>query len=145
MHAPTAAVLFCTAVLPFTARDCTPTPTDPISGYPSVEICTGSEIDTYDLESLDIDGDELDIGISYSGGCANHDFTLCWDGSWSRSDTKIVNLYLVHDANGDTCEAWISDDLTFDVSLIPEELLVDYYWEYRANLRLEGETVMYYF
>ncbi|MBW2258167.1 MAG: hypothetical protein JRI25_26700 [Deltaproteobacteria bacterium] len=145
MHAPTAAVLFCTAVLPFTARDCDPNTPDPVSIYPSVEICSGTEIDTYDLESFEIAGDEVDIGVMYSGGCANHGFTLCWDGSWSRSDPKIVNLDLVHDANGDTCEAWISDELTFDVHLIQEEILVDYYWEYRANLRLEGETVMYYF
>jgi len=145
MNAPTMAAVLCTAVVPFTYRDCTPTPSDPTPSNPSVEICTGNEIDEYDLESLSVDGDDLDIGVFYSGGCADHDFTLCWDGGWSRSDPKIVNLYLVHDGNGDTCEAWINETVTFDVSLIADEILDAYPSEWRANLRLEGETVLYTF
>lgn len=60
--------------------------------------------------------DSLTLLVSYVGGCADHSFEL---DSRVRADT--ANVWLFHEANGDTCEADVQDRLTLP---LPEDVLL---------------------
>ena len=49
-------------------------------------------------------GDTLYVTVSYSGGCAEHTFDL-----GARETESTVDLWLTHDANGDLCEAYLTE------------------------------------
>ena len=60
--------------------------------------------------------DALTLVVSYSGGCARHDFTLVADSRFEASDPPRLVLFLVHDANGDRCEAYPTEAYRFDLA-----------------------------
>jgi hypothetical protein len=68
---------------------------DPVTGQPA-----DPKLDMNILTTL----------VSYSGGCRDHAFEL---RSTTRSDTASV--WLVHDADGDLCEAYITEELQIRV------------------------------
>lgn len=99
--------------------------------------------DPYTLESDDdapvLEGDILTLTLSYSGGCARHDFTLVTAGYFLESNPVQLNLHLVHDAHEDPCEAYPTEQYEFD--LAPLRML--YQDAYRRDegviiLRLHG-------
>ena len=57
-----------------------------------------------------LDGDTLRVTVSYAGGCEEHTF----EPATSLAGTEI---WLRHDANGDSCEAYITRALALPVSL----------------------------
>ena len=63
-----------------------------------------------------INGDVLRISVSYRGGCKDHDFSLIWNGLELESFLPQLNLFLVHDAHGDTCDTSINKILEFDLT-----------------------------
>ena len=75
--------------------------------------------------------DALTLAVSYSGGCARHDFTLVAESRFRGSDPARLVLSLAHDANGDRCEAYPTESVRFD--LAPVRAL----WE-RASGRRDG-------
>ena len=78
-----------------------------------------SEIDDFGFEgsdALSISGDILSIAVGYGGGCQEHDFALYWNGSVVKTNPAQIDFYLIHDANGDMCEAALSETLQFDIS-----------------------------
>lgn len=72
-------------------------------------------LDPVTIQGLNINGDCLEISVSYAGGCENHDFGLTWDGSILKSLPPQANLPLSHDSNGDMCEALISETISFRI------------------------------
>jgi hypothetical protein len=52
-----------------------------------------------------VSGKGLVIDLQYSGGCRTHRFGIFTDGLEGLSIPPFVNLFLVHDAGGDACEA----------------------------------------
>ena len=50
-----------------------------------------------------------------AGGCARHEFTLVAAESFRESDPVQLAVSLAHDANGDACEAWLTEDYEFDL------------------------------
>lgn len=60
--------------------------------------------------------DVLTVTVSYSGGCARHDFTLVADSQFQGSDPVRLNVHLAHDAHGDPCEAYPTDRYEFDLT-----------------------------
>lgn len=62
-----------------------------------------------------IENDTLTLTISYSGGCASHDFDLVTNGSFMESDPVQLIVALTHDDNGDTCEAYPTERYSFDL------------------------------
>lgn len=66
--------------------------------------------DPYTLESAGdapaLEGDTLTLTLSYSGGCARHDFTLVTAGYFLEPNPVQLNLHLVHDVHEDPCEAY---------------------------------------
>lgn len=75
------------------------------------------EMDVYFIEEITIQGDILNIIISYTGGCEKHYFKLV-----TSSNFTIVNqicrsrLILSHDANGDMCKRIVEEHLYYDLS-----------------------------
>jgi hypothetical protein len=64
-----------------------------------------------------LDGELLTVDVFHGGGCAPHDYSLCY--YWplaAPSDPPSVDFDLLHDAHGDSCEAAINRTLRFDLS-----------------------------
>lgn len=71
--------------------------------------------DPITINKVTLDGDLLKIKVSYSGGCKEHIFTLISSG-FMESYPVQVNLVLSHNANNDSCEAWLTEELSYDLS-----------------------------
>jgi len=82
----------------------------------ALEQCSTDPIDPVFLSEMSIDGSTLTLDASYGGGCEEHAFQLCWDGSVMESDPVQINVALIHDGNGDSCEAEVTETLSFDLS-----------------------------
>ena len=74
--------------------------------------------DTFVLNAASIAGDLLTLNLSYGGGCAEHAFTLVASESFLESSPVELAVSLAHRANGDPCEAWLTLDYEFDLTLI---------------------------
>lgn len=81
--------------------------------------------DTYEIRTSDpdsgepsipaIEGNRLVMVVSYSGGCEEHEFDLR-----SSVVSDAAALWLYHNANGDPCEAYLTEKLRMKV---PENVL----------------------
>ena len=78
--------------------------------------------DPYTLSDVVIDGDNLCADVAYSGGCAEHGFQLLIDEGLMKSNPPQANAYLLHQANGDACEALITRKVGFDLTPYKEYL-----------------------
>lgn len=61
--------------------------------------------------ALYVAGGRISVPVAYSGGCAEHTFTLRSDVSGDHA-----TVWLVHDDGGDTCEAYISEQIEATLS-----------------------------
>lgn len=59
-------------------------------------------------------GSTLFLGVSHAGGCARHDYALCFRPLPESEQGYEVDL--IHDAHGDHCEAAIQTTLQFDLT-----------------------------
>ena len=66
------------------------------------------------IDAAQIVDDTLVLAVGYGGGCETHEFTLCFGGF--VLDTDFVQLGVHHDANGDACEAFITEEQKFDLT-----------------------------
>ncbi len=71
--------------------------------------------DPFTLNSAAVTGDVLTVSVSYAGGCRHHEFRLLKDDSFMESDPVQLRITLIHDGNGDRCEAWITEQHSFDL------------------------------
>lgn len=74
--------------------------------------------DEYALNSATITGDTLNISVSYSGGCEEHQLTLVVSETFLESFPVQLHAFIAHNANGDTCEAYPTDNYRFDLTSI---------------------------
>lgn len=74
--------------------------------------------DVFELNEAAITGDTLAVNVSYSGGCRDHQFTFVTSGAFMESDPVQLSVALAHNANGDPCEAWITEGYLFDLAPI---------------------------
>ncbi len=72
--------------------------------------------DAIKFEDVKLNGNTLEIKVSYGGGCENHTFELIGSPNISKSLPPIRSIQLIHRANKDACKALIIKDLMFDVS-----------------------------
>jgi len=72
--------------------------------------------DAIKFEDVKLNGNTLEIKVSYGGGCENHTFELIGSPNISKSLPPIRSIQLIHRANKDACKALIIKDLIFDVS-----------------------------
>lgn len=74
--------------------------------------------DHYVANSASVDGHGLTVEVSYAGGCRRHIFTVVISESFMESDPVQLAAELVHEANGDNCERWVTDTRVFDLDLV---------------------------
>ena len=105
--------------------------------------------DAYDINTSPvINADVLMLNVSYGGGCETHDFTLVTSGVFLGADPVELQAVIAHNANRDTCEAYLTETYYFDVS----PLKAHYQKIYQTQegtfvLRIQGipEPVVYTF
>ncbi len=100
------------------------------------------------VTTTSIRDDRLSIGVQFAGGCDTHAFSLCWGGdatAFLESEPVQVELRLQHETN-DTCEALLSESLTFDLRSL-EHTYASAYAGFGAGdelvLRIGEERVSY--
>ncbi len=76
------------------------------------------------LHEAFVDGNCLQIKLSYSGGCKDHTIDLARMHPWTASSSTVPTFEIRHNANGDLCEAHFTRELRFDLT----------------PLKLEGKT-----
>lgn len=72
--------------------------------------------DPFELTEVHVKRDELVATVVYGGGCATHHFELVPSGPLIRSLPPKQPLALVHDGQGDECEALLETTLSFDLA-----------------------------
>ena len=90
--------------------------------------------DAYALNSATITDDMLNISVSYSGGCEEHQFTLVVSERFLESFPVQLHVSIAHDANNDTCEAYPTENYRFDLTPIKTM--------YQAAYRHEAGTII---
>lgn len=76
--------------------------------------------DAYTINAATLRGDILTVNVSYSGGCETHEFTLVAEERFLESLPVQLRVSLSHNANGDRCEALITEDYHFDLTPLKE-------------------------
>ena len=104
-----------------TCTDPNPGPSTP----PNLDSCMIEDGDTQVVDTGDgiaiegnarIEADTLIVPVGYSGGCEAHEFSLCWpDQSFREQEPVEVGLAVFHNANGDICEAYITEDISLNL------------------------------
>ena len=74
--------------------------------------------DRYVLNAATITDDTLTINVSYGGGCKTHQFILVTSEAFLESFPVQLRITLAHNANGDLCRAWLTEDYHFDLTPI---------------------------
>ncbi len=95
-----------------------PTPVDP--GRPRFAMDMAVAGDAFTLQEARVEGDIVALVVGYSGGCEAHEFTLLASLAASKSIPPQHMLKLVHEGNGDACEAFITSELRFDLTVFRE-------------------------
>jgi hypothetical protein len=73
------------------------------------------------LHEAFVDGNCLQIKLSYSGGCKEHTVDLARMHPWTASSSTIPTFEIRHNANGDMCEAFFTRELRFDLTPLKME------------------------
>ena len=68
------------------------------------------------LQDAFVDGNCLQIELSYSGGCEEHTIDLALMHPWINGSTSIPTFEIRHNANGDMCNALFTKQLRFDLT-----------------------------
>lgn len=71
--------------------------------------------DPISIKSAKMSGDFLELIVTYSGGCEQHDFELLSNGFYMKSLPPKLSLKLLHNANNDACRSLIEQPLSFNV------------------------------
>jgi len=114
---------------------------DSASGEPALQLCDPiPPSDPFTLNSAAINGDNLELSVTYSGGCESHDFDLCWSGLVMTSLPPQVNISLIHENNNDSCDALPTEALSFDLSSLHPAAS-----QGEIVIHFEGQTLNYTF
>ena len=75
------------------------------------------QLDAFTLGEVSLDGNSLLVDVTYSGGCAEHDFQLFISpATFLESNPVQANLWLQHENNDDACDGIVSETLRFDLT-----------------------------
>jgi hypothetical protein len=77
-----------------------------------------AENDPFTIDNAVVDGDNLVLYVSYSGGCKTHVFEAFASDVYMKSMPPKIGVFIAHENNEDLCKAVVSDTLTFDLSTI---------------------------
>jgi len=74
-----------------------------------------SEGDSFTIKESKREGDNLQITLTYSGGCKDHIFEIIWDGIVYTDNPCKMNFLIIHRGNFDNCEALITDTVNINL------------------------------
>ncbi|MFK8046468.1 MAG: hypothetical protein AB8B72_13310 [Crocinitomicaceae bacterium] len=82
----------------------------------SQDIAKFKDSESYSILDVNLQGNVLQLDISYSGGCEEHNFELVGSAFIMKSSPpkRIIKLY--HHKNEDNCRELIFETLYFDIS-----------------------------
>jgi hypothetical protein len=83
-----------------------------------------------------VDGNCLQIKLSYSGGCKQHTIDLARLPASESDNPNIPTFEIRHNANGDMCEAYFTKELRFDLTTMKLEGKTEFALTAKLN---EGE------
>ena len=72
--------------------------------------------DPFEVNEARIAGNTLIVNVSYGGGCAVHVFRAWADDAFRMTDPVGLAIAITHDARGDPCERWVTEDIQFDLT-----------------------------
>jgi len=79
------------------------------------------QLDSFDLNSVAVSGNEIFLNLSYSGGCEEHEFELFMSpGAFLESNPVQANLFMRHNDKDDACDAYITTEVSFDLTPLAE-------------------------
>ena len=81
------------------------------------------KFDRYNLNDIKVVGDIVKINISYSGGCRDHEFKLIAQNYFGESDSPKAELVLSHNSNLDPCEAFLTEEHSFNLLPLKYEFI----------------------
>lgn len=73
------------------------------------------------IQEAFVDGNCIEILVSYSGGCEDHTIDLARMHPWQGNVSTIPTFEIRHNANGDLCEAYFTKELRYDLTALKEE------------------------
>lgn len=71
--------------------------------------------DAFELKTARIEGNDLMLDVAYSGGCAEHSFGGFAPEVAITIFPPQITVFVVHDGNGDECEAYPSETVSLDL------------------------------
>ena len=74
--------------------------------------------DGVSVKQTKMDGKCLLLMLSYSGGCREHKVSLVIDKPLTKTSSEIPVLEIRHNGNNDMCEAWLTKEYAFDMSML---------------------------
>ena len=83
-------------------------------------------VDAYVLNSAAVVGDQLELNVSYGGGCRDHVFTLVAASAFQGASPVALKVALAHDADNDPCEAFLTEEYHFDLTPIQAMYQITY-------------------
>lgn len=92
--------------------------------------------DRADILEIGFDKDVIHITVGFSGCTPDHDFALYGLKGFMESLPVQAAVYLSHDGKGETCEAYFTRYLAFDLSPLKEEYRRQYGPDGPIRLRL---------
>ncbi len=95
-----------------------------LSDVPAVLGCP-AEWDSADItvSSMSVSDNRLQLGVGYTGGCTNHFVDVCWNREFSDDSPPEVQLFIMHNDQGDTCNDPVTEDLSYNITT-----LLDVWW-----------------
>lgn len=73
--------------------------------------------DDFELMSAVLHTDYIEIDVAYSGGCKEHNFELVYK---APDSSDLVEIAIVHDSNGDLCEAYLNETIRIELADFPQ-------------------------
>jgi hypothetical protein len=95
-------------------------------GGDPLQVCDSGPTDPYGLVSATLSSDLLTLVVSSSGGCEDHDWFACWDGSFMESSPVQANIAVYHDSYDDPCDAIVTATLEIDLNPMQDAWLAGY-------------------
>jgi hypothetical protein len=88
--------------------------------------------DPFEIRNILRDGNIIQVIIQYSGGCEPHEFEVLWNRELDELENghygiSMTDLMITHNANGDMCEAAITDTLSIALSDLSHQVDWDFY------------------
>lgn len=103
---------------------------DPVSSTSIDSIAVGQNVitthhsssDGYVINSVRQQEGDLVFNVSYGGGCQRHNFRLMADDAILKTMPPGIRVFLYHNDNDDICEAWLTDDILFNLGELQEKV-----------------------